>query len=152
MGRQKWEEINSETPDELRRFKTRIPGWKDPNGESVEEVAERMYEAMTAIAQENLGKAVAVVSHGAAVGAFLAKVLGIAPGDVPLSDNTSVNCLLWDGNEFKPVYICDNSHLPPELSSIAKQTEWHRKFGTKTQLPPHLAAIVGRPKGAENQG
>lgn len=47
------------------------PKLKCTNGESMEEVKVRMDDSIRRIAQENVGKKVAIVSHGAAIKFFL---------------------------------------------------------------------------------
>ena len=47
------------------------PKLKCTNGESMEEVKVRMDDFIRRIAQENVGKKVAIVSHGAAIKFFL---------------------------------------------------------------------------------
>ena len=47
------------------------PKLKCTNGESMEEVKVRMDDSVRRIAQENVGKKVAIVSHGAAIKFFL---------------------------------------------------------------------------------
>ncbi len=74
-------------------------------------------------AQENEGKAVAVVTHGSAIRGMLTIAHGFAPeqmGEIGWGDNTCVAKLEFDENgNIDVVYENDASHLPQEYSTFA---------------------------------
>lgn len=79
---------------------------KADGGESVAELTERIYNAVTDIAKENAGKTVAVFSHATPIRAFFNKIYGRSlsqMADLPWPNNASVSEALFDGSTFKPV-------------------------------------------------
>ena len=87
---------------------------------------------ITEIAEANDGKTVAVVSHGMAIRSMLARVMGVKSEDIadlPHGDNTAVTLLHYADGKFTVEYYNDNSHLTPELSTLAKQTWWRKDTG-----------------------
>ena len=79
-----------------------------PEQEKREDVARRMTAAMTAIALRHDGAAVAVVSHGGAIGAFLDAVF--PETRLSLAGNTSVTTLAYE-NGWKLLATPELSHL-----------------------------------------
>ena len=45
---------------------------------------------------------------------------------MPHGDNTAVSCLTWDGEKFDIQFEMDNSHLPEDISTLARQAWWRR--------------------------
>ena len=48
-------------------------------------------------------------------------------GTTPHGDNTAVSKLIFDNGAFSVEYYNDNSHLPPELSTFARQSWWKKE-------------------------
>ena len=46
------------------------------------------------------------------------------------SDNTAVTCLEVEGDTARTVFENDNSHLPDEISTLARQRWWKERDGT----------------------
>jgi len=96
-----------------------------PRGESIFDVRRRTTRAVWDIVEQNRGKTVAVASHGAALRAMMAALLGYGPDEfakVPHCGNTAVSKFLFDGDTVTAAYIADNSHLPPDMrSNIGKK-------------------------------
>ena len=46
------------------------------------------------------------------------------------SDNTAVTCLEVEGERTRTVFENDNSHLPDEISTLARQRWWKGRDGT----------------------
>ena len=114
-------------PQQMDYFNNDPDRWRAEGAETFEECTARMVSVLTQIAEENDGKTVAVVSHGMAIRSFLTHVLGVRSEDIrklPHGDNTAVSYLHYDGGCFTVEYYNDNSHLPEELSTFAKQTWW----------------------------
>lgn len=65
-----------------------------------------------------------------AIRSLLAHILGVASRDIPSlphGDNTAVSKLIFDNGAFSVEYYNDNSHLPPELSTFARQSWWKKE-------------------------
>ena len=99
-----------------------VHGWREnfgvcktPGGESVPEVAERVYNAVLKIAEANVGKTVLIASHAAAIRAFYGKVSGIAPIKLaemlPFPLNASLTRVGFDGEKLYPIAYSDDSHI-----------------------------------------
>ena len=109
-------DVAHETPELNDRFWNDPEKFYKPGTETYFDVQRRMCEAMFEIAQENDGKTVAVVSHGAAIRCFMAFVIGIPLADkvdLPVFDNTAVTRLLFSEGRFTCEYMNDISHLDP---------------------------------------
>jgi len=123
-----WGHVEYTEPDQLYAFNNDPLRWKVEGAEPFDHLQRRLSGAIAQIAAENRGRTVAVVTHGMALRAFAARVMGIEPGEiarVPHSDNTSVSLLkVGDGGEMEFEYYGDNAHIPEELSTFARQKWW----------------------------
>ena len=87
-----------------------------PGGESLAQVGERFHAALQSLRPQE-GETVLVVSHGAALVALLARMLGHDPQAAWLSDqfrhaNTAVTELIWnEGGQPELVRLADATHL-----------------------------------------
>ena len=109
-------DIEHESPELLNKFLFDPENFYFPGIESYYEVQRRMCAAMFEIAQENEGKTVAVVSHGAAIRCFMSYVIGVGFNDksaLPIFDNTAVSRLVFSAGHFTCDYMNDTSHLDP---------------------------------------
>lgn len=115
---------DGKTWDEVNRIDPKIKKIQDdineiceiPEQETTEEVTERMYNTMTNIATNNLGKNVLICSHGVAIEAFLRKITGL-----PFSEkrkeysqkNTCLNVITYDSDtkSYEIELLNDFSHL-----------------------------------------
>ena len=77
----KWEDVNKIQPEikENQNRTNEICGI--PEQESMQEVADRMYEYIKKIAELNKGKTILISSHGVAIEAFLRKITNVPFGD-----------------------------------------------------------------------
>ena len=86
-----------------------------PGGESSIDCGKRFYDAVFEIANENLGKSILIVAHGAVIRMFWAMISGILPEDVsaklPFATNASVSYAEFDGERFIPKKYSVDSHL-----------------------------------------
>ena len=119
-------------PVQMDNFNNDPGRWSAPGAESFASCTVRMYSAVMEIGMKNPGKTVAVVSHGMAIRSLLAAVLNVESRDIPSlphGDNTAVSKLLFDNDSktFTVEYYNDNSHLPPELSTFARQSWWKKE-------------------------
>ncbi len=87
-----------------------------PNGESVSQAAERVYNEILRIAKENFGKTVIIVSHAAVIRAFWCKMSGIAASDMakafPFPTNASFSTLTYNGKKLIPGDYSRDEHIP----------------------------------------
>ncbi len=119
-------------PAQMYNFNNDPAQWRAPQAETFAQCTERIVSAVRDIAEENEGRTVAVVSHGMAIRSLLAYILKVKSRDIPNlphGDNTAVSKLIYDGGEFSVEYYNDNSHLPPELSTFARQSWWKKETG-----------------------
>lgn len=123
-------------PVQMDNFNNDPAQWCAPGAESFAECTVRIVSAVTEIAVKNEGKTVAVVSHGMAIRSLLAYILNVKSRDIPSlphGDNTAVSKLIYDKGSFTVEYYNDNSHLPPELSTFARQSWWKKRRAGKTR-------------------
>lgn len=111
-----WDEIASLYPEGLHLWKNELWNFRAPDGESICEVYERVWEAILRIARANPKRTVAVVGHGCAIKNTLCHAFGWPVErilDVPWTDNTSINRIDFD-EEMNPsvVFVNDVAHLP----------------------------------------
>lgn len=124
----KWAELPILYPHEYDLWQHHQSEFDVENGESMVHVYERMKETVYRLASENLGKTIALVSHGCAIKNFLC-FLTATPHDkmetLPWSDNTAVSMFEIDADGRSRIhFLNDSSHLTPELSTLAHQTWW----------------------------
>lgn len=102
------EELEAEYPVEF------CVGWRErfgtcavPGGESIPELAERIYGAVYEIAKENEGRTVLIACHAAAIRAFWGKLTETPAEEVaqkiPFPKNASCTTVIFDGERLVPV-------------------------------------------------
>lgn len=125
-------EVMRQHPKEFELFNTNDPAFHYHGSETFSEARERVANAILNIARDNPGKTVAVFSHGVVIRNTLAKFLGYPVQEtkekVLHGDNTAVALLEIENGSVHVVYYNDNSHVPQELSTFARQ-RWWRKNG-----------------------
>lgn len=117
-------------PVQMDNFNNDPENWRAENAETFAECTSRIMNEVERIAQENDGKTIAIVSHGMAIRSLLAAILGVKSRDIPSlphGDNTAVSKLFYENGSFRVEYYNDNSHLPPELSTFARQSWWKKE-------------------------
>lgn len=128
---QPWGELEHQWSEQMWNFNNDPAKWSVPGSESFRDCQRRLTDVIGEIAAGADGRTVAIFSHGMAIKIFLMGVLGISsgdPGTMMHGDNTSVSLLEYDAGKFSVVFYNDNSHLPRESSTFARQ-EWWRKSG-----------------------
>ena len=122
-----WGDAEHMDPAQMYCFNHDPARWRIPGAESYATLQARITFVLCEIAARHPGGSVAVVSHGTAIRAYLAALLGIdssAIGTLPHGDNTCVARLEFDGRAVRAVYYNDASHLPEEISTFGRQTWW----------------------------
>lgn len=116
-------------PQQMDLFNRTDPAWEVKNAETFFRLGDRIEEAVRAIAQKHPGQTVALFSHGMALRQFLGRVKEVPPEEwhsMPHGDNTAVSRLTWNGERFEIQLEMDNSHLPEEISTLARQSWWRK--------------------------
>lgn len=111
-------ELQAEYPEEFRVWTERLYDFQAPDGEAMTEIYARICRIMQQIAEENIGKTVAVFSHGCALRNFLSYVeFGTLARmmEVGWGDNTAVALTEYDPESgWKLIFKNDSSHLPQD--------------------------------------
>lgn len=116
--------------ERMKLFLVSSPEFRAPGGETLLEVRARGARAILDIAAHHPDQTVAVFAHGTFIRNTLAELTGVPPEDIGKmghSDNTAVACLEVEDGQSRIVYMNDNSHLPPELSTLALQHWWKKE-------------------------
>ncbi|MGM9578428.1 MAG: GNAT family N-acetyltransferase [Evtepia sp.] len=122
-----WAGIDRTDRQQMALFSATSPDFRAPNGESFPEVRRRGTAAILDIAAHHDGQTVAVFAHGTLIRNVLAEFQGIGLNEMHKmkhSDNTAVALLEIQDGQVKVVYADDNSHLTPEISTLARQNWW----------------------------
>ncbi len=124
---QTWGEVARLDGEQLRRHNAMDPTWRTVGAETFDEVRARMERTLRAIAAKHPGQTVAAFSHGTAIRNALAVFHGLSVAEsarLGHSDNTAVSLLEFDGDKVRILFENDNSHLPEEISTLARQSWW----------------------------
>lgn len=148
---QTWGGLARTEPERLKQFNAVSAAFRAPgDSETYAQVQTRVSRAIRQIAADHPGQTVAVFSHGVAIRCMLADFLGLPVSDatdLPHSDNTAVSLLEFDGDQVNIVYANDNSHLPDEISTFARQCWWRQDSGSPVDVNLWFA-----PLDLENRG
>ena len=130
---QPWGNMEHDEPEQMYNFNSAPERWQVEGGESFEHLTARIRGAVADIASRHDGETIAIVSHGMAIRTLLWDVLRReGREDTPShGDNTSVSLLEVSGEAMHGVFLNDVSHLPPELSTFARQSWWKTQGGTE---------------------
>ena len=123
-----WGELSYRDGERLYEFNHSSPKFQVEGGETFAQVQKRMLNAVRDIAEKHPDQTVALFSHGTAIRCLQAAIRGLGPGEMDglgHSDNTGVTCLTVDEHGIcRLVFENDNSHLPEEISTLARQKWW----------------------------
>ncbi|MCL2249341.1 MAG: bifunctional histidine phosphatase family protein/GNAT family N-acetyltransferase [Oscillospiraceae bacterium] len=122
-----WGDIEHAYPDMSRNFERDPAKWSVEDSEPYENVQNRMYNFLTAAAEEHNGETIACFSHGFAIRSLMCRLFGIPSEETNTQkycDNTAVAMLIYENGELKVEYHNDNSHLTDETSTFAHQRWW----------------------------
>ena len=109
-------EIEATWPDDAARWRRREPEWSPPGGqgESLLLFRERVTQAVSALAAENIGKHIALFTHGGVLDVLYRAATGLGLQDARTWQigNTAVNRLLWTPDAgLALVGWADTTHL-----------------------------------------
>ena len=136
IGLGRWEDLpfgylERFEPEDMLRFNRDPVAWHVDGAENFPTYTDRFIAGMESAARAFPGGTVAIFAHGGVLRGMLMRLFfGNDASRVPYCDNTAVSKLIWDGNRFTYVFLNDNSHVPEELSTFARQ-KWWRQDGKK---------------------
>ena len=108
-----FKEIETELPDQSRRWRTRDPHFAPAGGESLVALRGRVVEAAERLAALHPGEQIALVGHGGVMDVLYraATRLDIQAPRTWTLGNAAINRLLWTPDGFTLVGWADTSHL-----------------------------------------
>jgi len=116
----------------LQQFYANSSQWQVEGGETFAAVQTRMKDTVLRIAAAHPDQTVALFSHGMAIRCLQGALRGLPPekiGTLSHCENTGVTCLEVEKGQVKIVFENDTSHLPKEITTLARQTWWQRTGG-----------------------
>lgn len=126
-----WAELPNVAPEQDSNWYTAPQNFIAPNGESMHQVYDRVWEALLSIVQKNRGKTACVASHGCAIRNMLCHAKGWPLdrlNDVDWCDNTAISVIDFDREDIPHLVLQnDATHLTPDVSVFARQTWWKRE-------------------------
>lgn len=129
-----WGDIAWADPEGMRGFNASSFAWSVEGGETFRQVGKRVADTVLKIAAKNPDKAVAIFSHGMAIRALQGTIMGLPVerwSNLGHGDNTCVTYLEVDGDRVNLLWRNDNTHLPEEISTLAKQSWWKAGSGAR---------------------
>ena len=125
-----WGDLETREPEMMKYFNNDPVRWSVRGSEQHSKVTLRMTECISEIAARHEGESIALFSHGFAIRSFISGIMGVPSHEVkkvPLCDNTAVALLSYEKGRFTIEYQGDNSHVPIEDSTFARQTWWREE-------------------------
>ena len=129
--------VRHSDPRQMDLFNRTDPAWEVEKAENFFQLGDRLYETVGRLAGRHPDQSVAMFSHGMAIRQFLGRVKNIPPEEwhaMPHGDNTAVTCLTFDGEKFTIQFEMDNSHLPEDISTLARQSWWRKDKKTAADV------------------
>lgn len=117
-----WAEIETQHPDEAKLWRSRLPEWSPPGGESLQVLQQRILHTLHALASSHIGEQIALVAHGGVLDILYRAATGLdlqAPRSWLLK-NAAINRLLWTPESLTLVGWGDVAHLeaPAQRTTI----------------------------------
>ena len=108
-------DIETQWPEDSRRWKQREPDFAPPGGESPTQVMERVERTIGSLAAQHVGEQIVVVAHGGVMDMLyrLATRQTVSAPRTWELGNTAINRLLWTPNGLTLVGWADTRHLDP---------------------------------------
>ena len=128
-----WGEMDLKNSASMQLFVSSSPQWRVAGGETFAQLRRRASTAFLQIAKHHPDQSVAIVTHGTAIRYARAAFQGLPLEEsrtLGHSDNTAVTLLEISGDKITNVFSDDNSHLNPEISTLAQQGWWKQATGT----------------------
>lgn len=124
-----WAELPEKFPKAYDLWANKHYAFEIEGGESMKAVYDRMKAAITDIVRSNLGKTIAVISHGCAIRNFLCYADSIPFEEldsIGWSENTAVCKLQFEVIKPKVIYKNDATHLSGADATLAHQSWWKK--------------------------
>ncbi len=128
-----WHELPEKWPRHYDTWENSPHAHVMPNGESMEELQERMVAEIEYIIGRNKGKNICIVTHGTAIKALMCHLRTCNLDEIlsiPWFDNTAVTIVDYDDGSYNILAEGDISHLSDELSTIKNQ-DWYNDYQKK---------------------
>ena len=116
--------------EQLVHFNTDAGAWRAEGAETMEQVRDRMVQALHKIIAAHPDQTVALFSHGMALRLLVGTLNRLSIAEIDKTghgENTAVTKLEADGSGIRVVYAMDASHLSDELTTL------HKQLWTKTK-------------------
>lgn len=116
-------ELDGKYPEDRAVWHKSFGICRPTGGESGPEVSERIVGAIRALAKQNEGKTVLVVSHGGAMHFLVSYARGVALEDIKkegMVSNASITVIDVEGEEFKLVCLGEDAHLGRLATKLPK--------------------------------
>jgi 2,3-bisphosphoglycerate-dependent phosphoglycerate mutase len=106
-------EIETAMPEKSMLWRKRVPDFSPDGGESLLVFRERITQYIQALAAQNAGKHIVVVSHGGVMDVLYRAATGLDLQAARSWDlhNAAINRLLWNGEHLSLVGWADTSHI-----------------------------------------
>ena len=117
-------------PEQMRAFNDDPDRWYVEGAETFPQLKARIRGVLTELGERHDGQTIVCCTHGMAIRAFLSDILAVPSEEIhrlPHGDNTAVSLVEYENGAFRAVFYNDASHLPPELSTFARQHWWQEK-------------------------
>jgi probable phosphoglycerate mutase len=113
---QTWADIETQWPEESRRWRQRDPHFAPPGGETLVQLRERIAGAVATLAAQHLGQQIVLVAHGGVMDMLyrLATSQDIGAPRTWELGNAAINRLLWTPDALTLVGWADTRHLEDE--------------------------------------
>lgn len=132
-----WGNIAREYPEAFRCFCYEPHLFAVEGGETAEELLSRMEEALLEIGARHEGESVLVGSHGRAIRAVLARLLGVPSeriGEVKNPENTAIAHIVYENGALRLERYNDIDHLPQSLRTEGMKNWWGKDGFSDTNL------------------
>ena len=127
----KWADFPALFPNESKLWTLEPHSFTAPNGESMIDVYDRISKTIDMLAKRHEGKTICIASHGCAIRNYLCYAKGWnidKLNDVEWCDNTGISVIEYDDDFVARLIVeNDNSHIPSDLSTLAKQSWWKKE-------------------------
>jgi 2,3-bisphosphoglycerate-dependent phosphoglycerate mutase len=106
-------EIEKQYPEQAVLWTKRVPDFSPSGGESLLQFRERVMQCVQALAEQNIGKHIVMVSHGGVMDVLYraATALDLQAARTWKLSNAAINRLLWNGEHFTLVGWADTAHI-----------------------------------------
>lgn len=108
-------------PEAQRLWNQDIGHARCPGGESVEELAHRIYSTVARICEENPGKTLVLACHATPIRVLMWHMSGRELGyvqQIPWVSNASVTEVTYENGTLTPVKVCQDAHLQDMVTKL----------------------------------